>query len=390
MHLVSLALGVIHVSICSRQDPSAKKVSFSIDSEHHDIFDFDESHKGGSHRNYQIPRPIRMKPLRKKVSKLIRKGTAEGAGGEEASSSGGFLPLSSGKVFFSTLEIRPGRKFEVPVVGEVDVTDVLYEEADDSRIYRATSVKSGEDLVIKIQFGSDASSFTELDNEVEALKALHACRGVVRLIAAPAETFVSRKGKTFKYCVLEALGRSLQQLVLEEYPRGDMPIEKISLIALKGIGALEEVHAAGYIHGDIGLGNILFTDSGETSIKLIDFGYSRRYMDKKGNHVLPAGDNPLRKGERITPLSISEIDGHFPSRRDDLHRLGEVLLKLLNSNYARLLDKSRNIRDTKMGVKPSRDCRDDAKKLDDYFTVVMELKYHDTPDYAKLRELFAI
>lgn len=385
MLLLSLALGVIHVSICSRHDAPAKNDVFSSDS----LFDFVESGQQGSRRKVQ---PMRIKPLSNKGFQLMRNGSAGGEKAKKAGSLSQFLPGSSGKVVDSTLDIRPGRKFEVPVFGEVNVISVLYADADDSRIYRGSAVESGEDLVIKVQFGSDASSFMELDREVEALKALHGSKGVVRLIASPSNIFLSQKGKKFKFCVLEALGSSLQKLVLEKYSSVNMPIEEIHTIALKGIQALEEVHQAGYIHGDIGLGNILFTDSSETSIKLIDFGYSRRYLDKDGNHVLQGGDNPLREGERITPLSISEIDGHFPSRRDDLHRLGEVLLKLLNWNYARLLDRCKNkesIRNAKMGVKPSKDCRSDATKLDYYFTIVMALEYRDTPDYAQLMHLFA-
>ena len=45
-------------------------------------------------------------------------------------------------------------------------------------------------------------------------------------------------------------------------------------------GALAYMHANGMVHRDLKLENFIFTDRGEgKQIKLIDFGFSRAYLD---------------------------------------------------------------------------------------------------------------
>ena len=351
-----------------------------------DVFDWEKLLDAESSQPPIVPIRKIGKPSKKSaVNNVIIKGSAKGT--KKEVSAGSATPIgSSSKGSFALLDIRPRKRFDAPGLGIVNVQNVIYDQAEDSRVFRGSV--SGREVAIKVQYGKTADSFKEIEKETEILSALAGAKGVVALLASPPSVFISAKGKTFKYCVLEMLGKSLQHVVFEEYPRGDMPIADIEAIALKGLQAIEEVHDAGYVHGDIGLGNLLFTDSIDDSIKLIDFGYARKFLDREGNHLPPGGDNSLPKGARTALLSISEIDGHFPSRKDDLHRFGEALLKLLNTDYARLLDRSKDIRKTKLEVIPSLCCREDATRLDEFLEIVRGMGYESEPDYRKLKQIF--
>lgn len=112
-----------------------------------------------------------------------------------------------------------------------------------------------------------------------------------------------------------------------------------------------------------------------------------------GTHVAP-GSNPLTPGSPIAQLSVSELDGHFPSRKDDLMRLGEVLLKILDSSYIRHLSGLRKPEDykaRKLATVPSECCRRKDTNMvpfDRYFEIVKTLGYDTTPDYDVLKSLF--
>lgn len=52
---------------------------------------------------------------------------------------------------------------------------------------------------------------------------------------------------------------------------------------------LEDLHEAGYIYNDLKLDNILvgdslFSQSSQTEIRLIDFGFSQEYLRSDGRH----------------------------------------------------------------------------------------------------------
>jgi hypothetical protein len=132
----------------------------------------------------------------------------------------------------------------------------------------------------------------------------------------------------------------------------------------------------------------MFADDDRDEIKLIDFGYARKYM-VNGEHAEP-GHYPPSAGSK-TILSISALDLHFPSRKDDMFRFGEELLKLLSSGYNRLFGPRvtvDDIRKIKLTTIPKQCCRGATLVLESHFELVHALGYTDKPDYDALRGVF--
>jgi serine/threonine protein kinase len=89
---------------------------------------------------------------------------------------------------------------------------------------------------------------------------------------------------------------------------------------------LEELHENGFIHRDIKPDNILFEERNSNQVKLIDFGLSKKYLDKNNNHV------EYKDGKKIIGTikycSINLHNGCEPSRRDDIESLIYTFIKV--------------------------------------------------------------
>jgi len=89
---------------------------------------------------------------------------------------------------------------------------------------------------------------------------------------------------------------------------------------------LEELHENGFIHRDIKPDNILFEERNSNQVKLIDFGLSKKYLDKNNNHL------EYKDGKKIIGTikycSINLHNGCEPSRRDDIESLIYTFIKV--------------------------------------------------------------
>lgn len=74
-------------------------------------------------------------------------------------------------------------------------------------------------------------------------------------------------------------------------------------------------------------GNCVFSDRADPAgtLKMIDYGRARVFVGIKGHHV-PAANKSLGS---LNPLLLSpwELEGLTISRRDDMYRLSELLVK---------------------------------------------------------------
>jgi len=67
-------------------------------------------------------------------------------------------------------------------------------------------------------------------------------------------------------------------------------MKTICQIGIRLINIIEIIHEAGYIYNDMKLDNILIGDyknkeDSMHNIRLIDFGFASKYLDKDGNHL---------------------------------------------------------------------------------------------------------
>lgn len=88
---------------------------------------------------------------------------------------------------------------------------------------------------------------------------------------------------------------------------------------------LEAVHAKFILHRDLKPENIMFNPQTNT-FSLIDFGLSKRFVDKSGKHILRSTSKPFRGTLRYCSLNMH--NGVENSRRDDIESLVYVLVFL--------------------------------------------------------------
>ena len=80
---------------------------------------------------------------------------------------------------------------------------------------------------------------------------------------------------------------------------------------------LQDLHDNGFIHRDIKPDNILFEERNSNQVKLIDFGLSKKYLDKNNNHI------EYKDGKKIIgTIKYCSINLYIMV----VNRLGEMIL----------------------------------------------------------------
>ncbi len=104
----------------------------------------------------------------------------------------------------------------------------------------------------------------------------------------------------------------------------------INTIARLGLEFLRNLHATGFVHGDVHTGNILY-DASQDKMTFIDFGMAQPFVDQSGVHIkitdvkeiITSRWNP----DLLSPwhLQANNREEYLQTPRDDLFRFAEVL-----------------------------------------------------------------
>ena len=128
----------------------------------------------------------------------------------------------------------------------------------------------------------------------------------------------------YNYAVIEHCGVNVNQIM--ESSGKKLSQITVLVIGLKMLGILKEVHAKGILHRDLKPENIMY-EPNKNQLYLIDFGLSKRYIDRLGNHI-PRAVNKLFRGT-LRYCSLNMHLGIENSRRDDLESLAYVLIFMI-------------------------------------------------------------
>jgi len=188
-----------------------------------------------------------------------------------------------------------------------------------STIYRATDVRDGKQVVLKIphaELEADPVLLERFKREQEIGRLLHHS-GIVK-------TFEDEHHSRL-YTVLEWVnGRSLRVLLDEQAKHGNdkMPIERAVKITLGICHALDYMHKHGVVHRDLKPENVMVDDDGH--VKLIDFGSA---MKEDARRLTFAGPTPMLG----TPdyISPEQVKGHRGDQRSDIYAAGAMLYEML-------------------------------------------------------------
>jgi serine/threonine protein kinase len=181
-------------------------------------------------------------------------------------------------------------------------------------IYRATELKSGRPVAIKIphpEVEADPLFFDRFKREEEIGKKLDH-PGVMKVYADDERSRI--------YMVMEWVdGRLLRQILIEQKK---LPIDRAIRIALGICEALEYIHSKGVVHRDLKPENIM-VDAND-HVKLIDFGIAgsvgmRRLTFAKLTQAMGTPDY-------ISPEQVKSKRG---DARSDIYALGVMLYEML-------------------------------------------------------------
>jgi len=140
------------------------------------------------------------------------------------------------------------------------------------------------------------------------------------------EFFDYGKSGQFFYLVMELLGPNLADLIKEAKNNGISAKTKVFL-CIGMLNAIHFIHEQCFIHRDIKPENFALGSLKHSKrIYLIDFGFTKKYLDSNGDHIKLKRDKYLIGTRRY--VSLNTHKGLEQSRRDDMESLGYLFLYL--------------------------------------------------------------
>ena len=198
--------------------------------------------------------------------------------------------------------------------------------------------------------------------------------------------------------IMELLGKSVGDLWEETGSK--FSIVTTARVAVETIDRLEALHDAGFIHRDMKPKNLVIgRGRHQHNVYLLDFGLTKPYLDKHGNHIPYQEDLPLVGTPKYA--SVNNHKGRECGRKDDLEALGYILLRLhagtvpWDNMRQNKLAKTRREKYVPMGNEKDRRTKDADKLFKEFPKGFAEFMHHcrdlgfeERPDYAMCRGLF--
>ncbi|KAH8108676.1 CK1/CK1 protein kinase [Phellopilus nigrolimitatus] len=201
----------------------------------------------------------------------------------------------------------------------------------------------------------------------------------------------------YDYLVIDLLGPSLDNMYRKNNKR--MDLRSTICIAMQVISRLEFMHSRGILHRDIQLGNcVVGLEKNEGVIYMIDFGFSKRYIDPHTHKHIP---DSKAKRDFIGNYWFSSVNVHcrgkVPSRRDDMEALALMLIHLVTENglpWTRNgVPKTDKLHDIiirkKLNARPDVLCRGLPPVFEEFLRYCRRLRFLDQPNYRFWRKEFA-
>lgn len=197
-----------------------------------------------------------------------------------------------------------------------------------------------------------------------------------------------------KYLVCEALGKSVQDLLTK--CGGSFSLKTVLMVGFQILNRIEYLHQHNYIHRDIKPSNFLVgIGNKKNTIYLVDFGLSKEYCDKNGNHI----DYVKNKSYvgTIRYMSINCHKGVESARRDDMFSYIYMLFFLYYGNlpWQGMNDADKKKRLKIIGNLKGEFNKDPSKyfqnpKVPNSFIKILDyirkMKFKQNIDYDKIRE----
>ena len=251
------------------------------------------------------------------------------------------------------------------------------------QIYFGRNIKENYPIAIKVEENGNRS---HLFLEYEILKEIQGEDGIPKV-------YKFRQGHHHNYLMMELLGKSIDKLFSEN--KKNFSFKTIFQIGYQMIQRIEYVHSKGYIHRDIKPGNFVIGRGDKSKIiYIIDFGLSKRYIDKNTNkHILYKEGKGLTGTARY--VSLFTHYGIEQSRRDDIEGIAYNLIYLAKGKLPwqgvktkNKKEKHKKIMESKLAFTPDILCKDLPKEFENLLKYSRELEFEDRPDYKNIKSMF--
>lgn len=251
------------------------------------------------------------------------------------------------------------------------------------QIYLGRNIKENVPIAIKVEENGTRS---HLFLEYEILQDIQGDEGIPKV-------YKFKQGHKHNYLIMELLGKSIDKLFSE--CKKNFSYKTIFQIGYQMIQRIEYIHSKGYIHRDIKPGNFVIGKGDKSKIiYIIDFGLSKRYIDKNNKKHIP-----YKEGKGLTGtaryVSLFTHYGIEQSRRDDIEGIAYNLIYLAKGKLPwqgvktkNKKEKHRKIMESKLAYSPEQLCKD----LPDEFVTLLKysrnLEFEEDPDYKKIKLMF--
>lgn len=258
-------------------------------------------------------------------------------------------------------------------------------------IFKAYHIHDGTFVALKVQDVDHECPTNRYEQAIYPL--LQGGEGMPRLWASGIE------GK-WHYLVISLLGKSLESIYRQNLQWGHqrMDLRSVCSIAIQVIARLQIMHNREVLHRDIQLGNcaIGLTPEEET-IYMIDFGFSKRYIDAHTRRHIP---DSKQKRDFLGNYWFTSVNVHckgkVPSRRDDLEAAALMFIHLLTPgglswtrNGIPKTDSAHDrIKRAKKNARPEELCKGIPSEFEEFLRYCRRLKFFDCPDYDYWKEEF--
>jgi len=193
-----------------------------------------------------------------------------------------------------------------------------------------------------------------------------------------------------KAIVMDLLGSSLDEL-LSKNKR--LNIKEVTSLAISMIDIMKYIHSRGYLHRDIKPDNFALDRLNPKKLYCIDFGISKRYLKRNGEHIDFSDKKKFCGTARYA--SIAAHKNLEQSRKDDLEAVGYVLIYLFKSKlpwqgikHKDKKERYRLIGEKKQSISEEELCADMPKEFLVYMKYIRNLDFNEKPHYSALKKMF--
>ena len=251
------------------------------------------------------------------------------------------------------------------------------------QIYLGRNIKENIPIAIKVEENGTRS---HLFLEYEILQDIQGDEGFPKV-------YKFKQGHKHNYLIMELLGKSIDKLFSE--CKKNFSYKTIFQIGYQMIQRIEYIHSKGYIHRDIKPGNFVIGKGDKSKIiYIIDFGLSKRYIDKNNKKHIP-----YKEGKGLTGtaryVSLFTHYGIEQSRRDDIEGIAYNLIYLAKGKLPwqgvktkNKKEKHKKIMESKISYSPEQLCKDLPEEFVNLLKYSRNLEFEESPDYKSIKLMF--